>query len=146
MQIEPSQFTRRAAWTIWKMTRKSTWHKIQEKLWCKALVKVLWLDKNDKISYQLQKGIAWRVCNEKNTLQHLKLGKVKFGIGKIGCSMSWTRYKIRRFNIGENMWVTLNNFLDFGQEIKSLIQKSDFIARLRSWKCVSKSRNQRKAH
>ena len=63
MQIEPSQFTKRAAWTIWKMTRKSTWHKIQGKLWCKALVKVHWLDKNDKISYQLQKGIAWKVCN-----------------------------------------------------------------------------------
>ena len=27
-----------------------------------------------------------------NTLQHL-LGKLKFGIRKIGCSMSWTRYK-----------------------------------------------------
>ena len=29
----------------------------------------------------------------KNTLQHFKLGKLKFGIRKIGCSMSWTRYK-----------------------------------------------------
>ena len=29
---------------------------------------------------------------DKNTLQHLKLGKLKFGIRKIGCSMSWTRY------------------------------------------------------
>ena len=28
----------------------------------------------------------------KNTLQHLKLGKLKCGIHKIGFSMSWTRY------------------------------------------------------
>ena len=29
---------------------------------------------------------------KKNTMQHLKLGKLKFKIRKIGCSMSWTRY------------------------------------------------------
>ena len=31
---------------------------------------------------------------KKTTLQHLKLGKLKFGLRKIGCSMSWTRYYI----------------------------------------------------
>ena len=29
---------------------------------------------------------------KKHTLQHLKLGILKFGIHKIGCSMSWMRY------------------------------------------------------
>ena len=32
-------------------------------------------------------------CIKKKTLQHPKLGKLKFGIHKIGCSMSWMRYK-----------------------------------------------------
>ena len=36
---------------------------------------------------------------KKNTLEHLKLGKVKFGIRKIGCSMSWTRYKLFSISI-----------------------------------------------
>ena len=35
---------------------------------------------------------------EKNTLQHLRLGKLKFGICKIGCSMSWMRYLIAIFS------------------------------------------------
>ena len=37
---------------------------------------------------------------EKSTLQHLNLGKLKFGIHEIGCSMSWTCYencKVRTF-------------------------------------------------
>ena len=33
-----------------------------------------------------------RYIKKKNILHHLKLGKLKFGIRKIGCSMSWTRY------------------------------------------------------
>ena len=40
--------------------------------------------KNDNITLYKHKN--------KNTLQHLKLGKFKFGIRKIGCSMNWTRY------------------------------------------------------
>ena len=32
------------------------------------------------------------VKKKKHTLQHLKLGKLKIGIHKIGCLMSWTRY------------------------------------------------------
>ena len=31
-------------------------------------------------------------------MQHLKLGKLKFGIRKIGCSMSWTRYKFLTYD------------------------------------------------
>ena len=40
--------------------------------------------KNASISHSLH------TQKNKNTLQHLKLGKLKFGIRKIGCSMSWT--------------------------------------------------------
>ena len=32
------------------------------------------------------------ILKKKSTLQHLKLGKLKFGIRKIGCSMRWTRF------------------------------------------------------
>ena len=31
--------------------------------------------------------------------QHIKLGILKFGIHKIGCSMSWTRYYLRYFHL-----------------------------------------------
>ena len=36
-------------------------------------------------------NITRYIKKKKNTLQHLKSGKLKFGICKIGCSMSWTR-------------------------------------------------------
>ena len=59
-----------------------------------------WQDKSFKLR---PKYIKKCQCNSlhtknKNTLQHLKLGKLKFGICKIGCSMSWTRYK-RNYSI-----------------------------------------------
>ena len=44
----------------------------------------------------------------KNTLQHLKLGKLKFGIRKIGCLMSWTRYWSRKLVLCIFFWLTLN--------------------------------------
>ena len=43
---------------------------------------------------------------KKNTLQHLKLGKLKFGIRKIGCSMSWTRYMSRPLKTSSS-WKTI---------------------------------------
>ena len=45
--------------------------------------------KNDNITRYIKK-------KRKNTLQHLKLGILKFGIRKIGCSMSWTRWYIHK--------------------------------------------------
>ena len=38
--------------------------------------------------YWQDKSFKWK----RHTLQRLKLGKFKFGIRKIGCSMTWTRY------------------------------------------------------
>ena len=41
---------------------------------------------------------------EKNTLQHLKLEKLKFGICRIGCSMCWTRYNLPYLE-NETKWI-----------------------------------------
>ena len=56
-----------------------------------------WQDKSFKLRPKYIKKCQYNSLHKenKNTLQHLKLGKLKFGIGKIGCLMSWTRYKFR---------------------------------------------------
>ena len=56
-----------------------------------------WQDKSFTLRPKYIKKCQYNSLHKenKNTLQHLKLGKLKFGIGKIGCLMSWTRYKFR---------------------------------------------------
>ena len=70
-------------------------------------VRVLWYwqDKSFKLRPKYIKKyqhISLHTKN-KNTLQHLKFGKLKIGIRKIGCSMSWTRYTIW-FSFNSLIW------------------------------------------
>ena len=55
---------------------------------------VFFLDKSFKLiskyTQKCQLNLLYEI--EKFTLQYLKLGKLKYGIRKIGCSMRWTRY------------------------------------------------------
>ena len=56
-------------------------------------IKVLnWYQNSVKIHPNMPIQLVTLKRKKKNTLQHFKLGKLKFGIRKIGCSMSWTRY------------------------------------------------------
>ena len=59
------------------------------------------------------------ILKRKKKLQHLKLGKLKLGIHKIGCSMSWTRYMLRIRNakyFAKHTW----NFIDTSVSIEHL--------------------------
>ena len=54
-----------------------------------------WQDKSFELRPKYIKKCQYNSLHtqkNKNTLQHLKLGKLKFGIRKIGCLMSWMRY------------------------------------------------------
>ena len=56
------------------------------------------------------------------TLQHLKLGKLKFGIHKIGCSMSWTRYMCSTLN----SWIgkVVVSFFDVTNRLEMVVKWS----------------------
>ena len=69
-------------------------------------------------------------------MQHLKFGKWKFGIHRIGCSMSWMRYKL--FMSGschlDRLWKLLLNIKTF-----SLLCFSMFFCEMHFW-ATSRSR------
>jgi hypothetical protein len=71
---------------------------------------VFFQDKSFKLISKYTQKCQYKLLyqKEKTSLQHLKLGKLNFGIRKIGCSMSWTRYRI-------NFWRKMsfkNHFLN----------------------------------